>query len=217
MPTQSHHEPTITLSPDSLEDLIYFSRASDLPSLREALTLLSATYSTTQTQVLLSAYDPASENTLLHYPSANGSIEVLNYLLSLVPPPSSHIQAAPASTAALYINSQNGAGNTALHWAALNGHMACVQALVEKGADPAMLNKAGKDAVWEAEHGGKEGEIEVAEWLEREGRGLDRGVGGGDVDTEREDEVEGGVNGSSAGEDGIAGNLNGGSDHTGDG
>lgn len=215
MPTHSHHEPTIALSPDSLDDLIYFSRASDLPSLRDAITMLSTAHSTTPTQVLFSAYDPTSENTLLHYPSANGSVEVLNYLLSLVPPPSSHIQATPATTADPFINSRNGAGNTALHWAALNGHLACVQALVEKGADPAVLNKAGKDAVWEAEHGGKEGGTEVAEWLEREGRGLDRGVGGGGAETERE-EVEGHVNGSGVG-DGIAENSNDQPDHTGNG
>jgi ankyrin repeat protein len=32
------------------------------------------------------------------------------------------------------INSQNKAGNTALHWAALNGHLECVKVLLEQGA-----------------------------------------------------------------------------------
>lgn len=37
-------------------------------------------------------------------------------------------------TALRIINAQNKAGNTALHWAALNGHLAAVQVLLEQGA-----------------------------------------------------------------------------------
>ncbi len=47
---------------------------------------------------------------------------------------------------------------------------------MQAGADPTLTNKAGHDAVYEAELNGKE---KVVEWLITEGKGLDTGVGGG--------------------------------------
>lgn len=73
------------------------------------------------------------------------------------------------------LDRKNAAGNTALHWAALNGHLAVVQALVRAGADVGVLNGVGQDAVFAAEAGGKE---EVAGWLLKEGKGLESGVSG---------------------------------------
>jgi hypothetical protein len=73
------------------------------------------------------------------------------------------------------INARNAAGNTALHWAALNGHLACVQVLVDNGADPTATNEAGHDAVYEAELAGRS---EVVEWVLREGgEALEAGFG----------------------------------------
>lgn len=163
-----------TIDPSTLDDLIYFSRTGDLPSLTETITSLSTARSTTPLQILLSALDPSTQNTLLHYPSANGSIEVLEYLLSLLSSPSP--SPSQPSQEPLFVNTQNSAGNTPLHWAALNGHLACVKALVGKGADPGVLNGAGKDTVFEAENGGKEGGRAVVEWLEREGKNLEKGI-----------------------------------------
>lgn len=80
-----------------------------------------------------------------------------------------------ASNHALSLNLQNASGNTPLHWAALNGHLSAVQMFIEAGADPTVLNKAGKDAVYEAEANDKN---EVAAWLLTEGNGLERAVGG---------------------------------------
>lgn len=79
------------------------------------------------------------------------------------------------SNHALSLNLQNASGNTPLHWAALNGHLPAVQMLIEAEADPTVLNKAGKDAVYEAEANDKN---EVAAWLLTEGKGLERAVGG---------------------------------------
>lgn len=71
------------------------------------------------------------------------------------------------------INAQNEAGNTPLHWAALNGHLECVKALIDNGADPTVTNRAGHDPVYEAEVNDRR---EVVEWVLREGG---EGLGGG--------------------------------------
>lgn len=73
------------------------------------------------------------------------------------------------------LNSSNAAGNTALHWAALNGHLECVKVLIDAGADPTITNAAGHDAVYEAELNDK---TEVVEWVLKEGEGLEEGIGG---------------------------------------
>jgi ankyrin repeat protein len=92
------------------------------------------------------------------------------------------------------LNAQNQAGNTALHWAALNGHLEAVKVLLEEGADPTITNQRGHDAVYEAELNDKK---EVVEWVLKEGgEGLESGVAGGeegegeDVGDEEMDEGE---------------------------
>ncbi len=108
-------------------------------------------------------------------------IETLKSLLAL---PSS----TPSSTISL--NLQNASGNTPLHWAALNGHLEAVKALVGAGADVTVINSAGHDAVYEAEMNEKN---EVAEWLLTEGKGLERGVKGSERGAgERSEGGEGG-------------------------
>ena len=57
---------------------------------------------------------------------------------------------------------QNEAGNTALHWAAMNGHLDAVKILVGAGADTRVKNRAGKEAIYEAEVNERE---EVVTWL----------------------------------------------------
>lgn len=74
------------------------------------------------------------------------------------------------------INAQNSSGNTALHWAALNGHLEAVKVLLEQGADPTICNQRGHDAVYEAELNDKN---DVVEWVLKEGgEGLEEGLGG---------------------------------------
>lgn len=74
------------------------------------------------------------------------------------------------------LNTQNKAGNTALHWAALNGHLQSVKVLLQEGSDPTITNQKGHDAVFEAELNDKK---EVVEWVLKEGgEGLEEGISG---------------------------------------
>jgi len=81
----------------------------------------------------------------------------------------------------------NEAGNTALHWAALNGHLECVKLLVQSGADVTMINRAGHDAVFEAEINDKGSVVDLLLGAVQE---LESGIGqtgegpAGDEDTE---------------------------------
>ena len=97
--------------------------------------------------------------------------EILTYLLHPTP-----LATAPPNT--LLLNAQNMAGNTPLHWAALNGHLEAVKLLVNAGADMGMKNQAGKDALAEAELGEKE---EVGLWLMGKMENVKRPEGGKDA------------------------------------
>jgi uncharacterized protein len=191
-----------TLEEDELDDLIYYSRIGDLPSLKSTLTSISSSHSVSATEILLTAIDsdtsnpssPRSGCSLLHYPSANGAPEILSHLISLLQrpsdttsQPSSHRLPAsttekPTSNPGLdLINHKNNSGNTALHWAALNGHLECVKILVHAGADPTITNEAEHDAFYDADGSASEGGRLVAEWFLRECEGLERRAGVGEA------------------------------------
>lgn len=74
-----------------------------------------------------------------------------------------------------FLNTKNKAGNTALHWASVNGHVGVVSVLLAAGADPTILNEAGHDAVYEAELADKN---EVVDVLLKDGIGLDSAIAG---------------------------------------
>lgn len=205
---------SLSLPFDSIDDLIYFARVGDLAELQTTIKTLTTSHSSTPGVIISSAIDidpsdpdSSSECSLLHWAAANNHIDVLRYLLT-------SIDGAPftkqeiahtngdSSTSKTFkprkgglVNVQNSSGNTALHWAALNGNLECVELLVQAGADPSIRNSAGKDAVFEAERGelnkdggGQEttpdGEDDkkkapgVVEWLLDNCEGLDKGVGG---------------------------------------
>ncbi|KAG6856746.1 hypothetical protein H0H87_001090 [Tephrocybe sp. NHM501043] len=89
-----------------------------------------------------------NDNCILHMVCGNGHIDVLEYLLPLVP---SSLLAA-----------QNRAKSTPLHWAALNKHLSVVQKLIGYPDGPGidlidMKNNAGHTPL---------GEAELAEWDE---------------------------------------------------
>ena len=174
--------PSLTLptpTPDELDDLIYFARTGDLPSLRSTLETISSTHNSPLSTILASAIDIdaeglGSQSCLLHWPAANGNLEILRYLLSLVPPKD---VAADKSIPTL-VNHRNVNGNTPLHWAALNAHLECVKVLVAAGADAGIVNEVGHDALFEAELGEKEGSKEVVEWMLKNCDGLEKGASG---------------------------------------
>ncbi|KAF9434689.1 hypothetical protein BGZ76_007616 [Entomortierella beljakovae] len=89
--------------------------------------------------------------TPLHMASANGHIDVVEYLLTIISPEA--------------VNIQNEQGNTALHWAAINGHVNVVEALINKGkADYKIKNEVGRTAKFEALILERD---DVAAWIEK--------------------------------------------------
>ncbi|KAI5292193.1 hypothetical protein KEM52_006549 [Ascosphaera acerosa] len=137
----------VPLTADEVDDLIYSARVGDLDALRDDITALSGTHGCAAADVIVAAVDrqPQSEGgtgaCLLHYPAANGHTEVIAYLLDSLPP--THLSKI--------IDLRNYAGNTPLHWAALNTQLDCVKALVRAGADVHVKNQDGHDAAFLAE------------------------------------------------------------------
>ncbi|OJD09940.1 hypothetical protein ACJ73_10007, partial [Blastomyces percursus] len=175
MATTAGQTPGDTTTPrpltfEEIDDLIYSARLGDVDALRTDITSLSQKHSCSSSDIIQSAIDMEDESQggtgacLLHWPAANGNIETLNYLLSLLATPSqtppqtttsTQTSQDPAARAATVvnpiINHRNNSGNTPLHWAALNTHLECVKALVHAGADITTKNNAGHDAVFLAE------------------------------------------------------------------
>lgn len=80
------------------------------------------------------------------------------------------------SNPAPFLNLTNASGNTPLHWASLNGHLDAVKLLIEAGGDITIFNKAGHDAVFEAEVNDKK---DVVDWLLGHVEALEKSVGHG--------------------------------------
>jgi uncharacterized protein len=196
------------LSPDDLDDLIYSTRTGDLAALKEQITSQCTANKCTASTVLHAAIDDdidsdTQENTgsgcsLLHYPAANGNLEVLEYLLSeLGQAPSSTTteESSSSSKPPLLVNHMNLSGNTALHWACLNGHLGAVKALVNAGADPWIKNSVGRDTVGEAETAGEndvKGAKECVVWMLMNCKGGNEGQMGKEEETdEKVDSKEG--------------------------
>ena len=185
-------------SPEELDDLIYTTRTGDLPALTSIITTLCARHSVAPSVLLASAIDIdadglGSQSSLLHYPAANGNVEVLNFLLGLLTP-SESLGKSPGATvrdtsAPELVNHRNGSGNTPLHWAGMNGRVECVKALVEAGADARVRNEMGRDCIVEAElagENGREGCRECVVWMLEHCEGVEEGLGGKDEDREGE-------------------------------
>lgn len=69
-----------TLTPDTIDDLIYDARAGDLPALKEDIADLRTQHACPESEIVVSAADtePEAEGgsgcCLLHFPAANGNI-----------------------------------------------------------------------------------------------------------------------------------------------
>lgn len=196
------------LSEDQVDDLIYFARNGQVEEFQASLITIAEFSGSSPLSTIAVAFDQESGNSPLHMASANGHIGnnrsatllltrprysiccgmkglpnqsfgmiigILNYLASLVADPST-----PQSLRSAILNLQNRSGNTALHWAALNGHLEAVKILVASGANSSVKNKAGFDAVYEAEINSKG---DVVEWLLKEGN-LDEEAANDDDDEE---------------------------------
>lgn len=84
------------------------------------------------------------------------------------------------------LSHQNTAGNTALHWASLNGHLEAVKTLVMDGnADPTLTNAVGHDVVYEAELNDRK---DVVDWLLGQCEDFEQGVAGSAEEQDKEEE-----------------------------
>ncbi|KAJ5494956.1 hypothetical protein N7539_000072 [Penicillium diatomitis] len=140
----------VALSAEAVDDLIYDARAGDLEALNADIATLAAQHNCPESHIVASVIDMEDESAggtgscVLHFPAANGNSEILNALLQKLSP-------LDAAQRTAFVNHPNHSGNTPLHWAALNTHLECVKALVEAGADVALKNDAGHDAMFLAE------------------------------------------------------------------
>lgn len=201
------------LTADEIDDLLYFTRVNEEQELRGLVSELAQKYQSPESTILEHCVDPASGNTVLHYCAANGlagaslrflaltiqvllltmtlvSSDLLPGLLSYVSSPSSTESANGKYTESQqsFINRRNIEGNTALHWASLNGHLPIVKMLVPAGADLWIKNAAGHFAMFEAERADK-GEV-VQYLLEAGGAEVEKTGTEGQASAEDVEEVD---------------------------
>ncbi|CEP62504.1 Yar1p LALA0_S05e07118g [Lachancea lanzarotensis] len=134
-----HSDP---LDQEDQDAIILDARSGDLESLQDIFSNL------VDRKLAVTCSDADTKSTPLHMAAANGHAEVIAYLASLV---------EDAQERTKWVNTRNATGNTALHWASLNGKLDCVKLLCDKlGADPFVRNDFDHDAIFEAERSGHE-------------------------------------------------------------
>ncbi|WVW86871.1 hypothetical protein I302_108926 [Kwoniella bestiolae CBS 10118] len=137
-------------STEGIEEVLLSARYGELDELKEFVEKFGA-------QPLAEAKDERG-NTVLHMCCGNGHIDVLNYLIPLLPKE--------------VLSRTNEAGSPPLHWAVSNNHVSCVKALVElpeeQGGGLRLLKQTNankRDAFAESIFAG-EGKEEVSGWIE---------------------------------------------------
>jgi hypothetical protein len=124
-----------TLNAEEIDDVLFSARAGDLEAVKDFFTRPGAK------QLFSQIKDEYSQATPLHMASANGHLHVVEYL----------IEQLGGEGLDSFLLAVNDSGNTALHWAALNGQLPIVKALCAAGGDPFLKNNAQHDAFYEAE------------------------------------------------------------------
>jgi hypothetical protein len=180
------------LDEDAIDEVLYLARTNEAAELESYLSEVSAQTKRSKAEILIAAIDPYSKNSALHYGAANGhngTVSASSILYSIYLTGSIDIIKLLFSTstekpAPEFLNAVNESGNTPLHWAALNGHLESVKLLIQSGADVTIINRAGHDAVYEAEINDKN---EVVDWLLGAVEELEKGIGETDEDMDDAD------------------------------
>ncbi|KAJ9629764.1 ankyrin repeat-containing protein [Taxawa tesnikishii (nom. ined.)] len=157
------------LTADEVDDILYLIRANEVEDLAQYLPELTKKYQCEQKDVWEACVDPDSGNTALHFCAANGltgEVFTSQQGTSLWRPLTDHVSdllntllktlTTSLSSPTPLLNRRNASGNTPLHWASLNGHLATAKVLIAAGADMWVRNQAGNLAIFEAERAGKD-------------------------------------------------------------
>jgi len=191
------------LAEDEIDDLLYFARANEAQDLDAAISDLAQKYDCQPAFIIEEAVDPETSNTIIHYCSANGFLVILQKLLEVLKTSGNEEAAKGSKAETLFVNRQNSQGNTPMHWAAYNGHLQVVKALIDAGADMWIKNQAGHLAMFEAERAEKN---EVVQYmLDAGGRKVEQtgteGISSADEEVDMHDGVaEAGPSGGVASE-----------------
>lgn len=193
----------LDLNDDDIDCILDSVRANDQEDLNDCLnTISTAQNNVNHKDILLASVSKESGNSVLHYAAGNGltckiltqisNIQLTGPLLTDMTALLTHIFKILESPSSLeFINHYNGAGNTALHWSSLNGHLETTKILVENGADLWIRNRAGNLAVFEAENAGKD---DIVAFLLQ--------AGGTEKEKESEDHTTGQKNGENVNDGG---------------
>lgn len=167
---------------DDIDDLLYLTRVNEVSELQQTISDLAAKNNCTPGEILLRGVDPDSKNTVIHYASANGFPDLLKSFFAQLSDNNNQGRLVAV------INSQNHQGNTALHWAAYNGHLEVAKCLLTGGANMWLKNASGHLAVFEAERAERN---EVAQYLlEAAGERAERGATEGQPSAEEIAEID---------------------------
>jgi hypothetical protein len=66
--------PTISLSEEQIDDLLYFARAGEIEDFTQTLSEFKAATSASEADILLAARDEFSRNNVLHMTAGNGHL-----------------------------------------------------------------------------------------------------------------------------------------------
>ncbi|ROV92492.1 hypothetical protein VSDG_06717 [Cytospora chrysosperma] len=117
------------LSEEEIDDLIYFARAGEVGDLNETLEALASREGVSPAEIIMAAKDEG-KSTCLHMATGNEVIKVLV----------ARFADRTKEEKQTYLDAPNEFGNTAVHWAAGQGHLDVVKYLVAEGASPALAN-----------------------------------------------------------------------------